>query len=718
QTSDTYLLQCHASNLADLVVDGAWTTNTFQSLLPEQHTWLIYPNQGISTAGTPGHYLILGAVWNFTGGPAGDDFQFTPHNGQDGFLPGVLDGTNGGTLDYSQDASAISVNLANNSATNLNGGNANGFRHILHVIGNDNATTLVGPDQDWIYWDITGPNQGDLGNVYRQPGSFTFAHVGNLTGSAGGPGFLGRDQFFFSPEFDPASNPVASLSGVLDARGNYNTLDYSSPLVTTGVVVDLSGQDTPTNPSDPFGGLGMASRTAGVRHIQNVVGSRQNDVLIGDDEANALVGHGGTDRLVGNGGNDTFRLDVLQGAGTQVYGGSYNPVTHSHTEEGSDVLWAADVANTWQLTGGDSGTLTSLVNGVNYKASFFDCENLLGGLLGDTFNFHSGVHFTGYINGNRNAGNTFNYTAYAANVKINLGARPSQLASGAGYIVGIQKFIGSVATNTFTPQNIFQGDNQPGTWQITGLDSGTVTYASTAYTFSHFQQLTGGSAPNSFKISNAKSFAGAINGGTSPRNMLDYSAWSTGVMVNLGTSQATGIAGGVSNFNILLGSKQADQLTGGAGIDIIRGNGGTDIITGGSGNDVLIGGSTGASKITSGGARSILIADKGTGVTLNGGSAGCILIGGYTTYDTATIANDSALLDILTEWAGSDPYATRIALIRAGVGMGQFNSLTVHDTSSGDVLNGLANFPADPDWFWAVSRSAINDPDGSSEQLN
>ncbi|HZU35891.1 MAG TPA: hypothetical protein VFA18_08285, partial [Gemmataceae bacterium] len=86
--------------------------------------------------------------------------------------------------------------------------------------------------------------------------------------------------------------------------------------------------------------------------------------------------------------------------------------------------------------------------------------------------------------------------------------------------------------------------------------------------------------------------------------------------------------------------------------------------------------------------------------------------------DSNTAANNKALLALLGEWTSGDSYTTRIAKIRAGLPGGyQFSSATVHEVA-GDVLNGQANFPADPDWFWAASASEIHDADGGSEQVN
>jgi hypothetical protein len=283
--SDTYLLRSAPTGLADLEAFGAWTANTFQSLLPDRHTWGINSSAGITTTVSPGHYVIFGAVWNFTGGPAGDDFLFMPSNGHDGSLNGVLNG-NGGTLDYSQATNPMTVNLASNSATNLDGGGAGGFANIQAVLGDNRTTTLVGPNRA-SYWTITGPNQGNLAQAPNQPGSFTFSQVPNLTGGVASDVFQVRTG--------------GSLSGGLNGGAGTNTLDYSPYVGNVTVVLPL----------------GVATGlTRGISNIQNVTGSIGNDLLVGDAHANVLIGGTGRNVLIGGAGPDT--LDASRATGDNL----------------------------------------------------------------------------------------------------------------------------------------------------------------------------------------------------------------------------------------------------------------------------------------------------------------------------------------------------------------------------------------------------------------
>jgi hypothetical protein len=291
--ADTYQLQAATTNLAALVVDGYYRQNTFQSLLPDRHTWLIYPNGGITTAASPGHYVIFGEVWNFTGGPGGDDFLFLPNYGVDGKLDGVLTG-NGGTLDYSQDSSPVTVNLAKDSASNIDGGAAGGLSDggaarrssgISAVIGNNKSTTLVGPNLDST-WNITGASQGTVSQPAVASSSVSFSQVPNLTGGDA------NDTFIFQQ--------AVSISGTLDGGAGTNTLDYSQ--YSGNILVDLL--------------LGSATATGGIARVQQVNGSVGNDLIVGNANPSTLKGGTGRNVLIGGAGQAT--LDASGGTSDNI----------------------------------------------------------------------------------------------------------------------------------------------------------------------------------------------------------------------------------------------------------------------------------------------------------------------------------------------------------------------------------------------------------------
>ncbi len=127
-------------------------------------------------------------------------------------------------------------------------------------------------------------------------------------------------------------------------------------------------------------------------------------------------------------------------------------------------------------------------------------------------------------------------------------------------------------TATFTGVETVVGDNGDdtlgnsagaATWTVTEANSVTLN----GILFSGIEAIAGGSA-----------------------DTLDYSAYSSGVEVDLNEGYATGFTG-ATGFLDLVGSDYDDTLTGNALANRILGGAGSDVLSGGLGQDTLIGGS-------------------------------------------------------------------------------------------------------------------------------
>lgn len=139
-----------------------------------------------------------------------------------------------------------------------------------------------------------------------------------------------------------------------------------------------------------------------------------------------------------------------------------------------------------------------------------------------------------------------------------------------------------------------------------------------------------------------------------------------------------------TNLSLNLSSASTfEKVIGGSGNDFLIGNTLANTLTGNAGNDQLLRGA----------GRDILIGGLGLDV-LNGGADDDILIAGRTTSD-ALFGN---LNDLRTEWISANPYATRIASLRSGVGVSVaslkakvhvLNDAAAIDTltGGGDLLN-------------------------------
>jgi hypothetical protein len=313
---------------------------------------------------------------------------------------------------------------------------------------------------------------------------------------------------------------------------------------------------------------------------------------------------------------------------------------------GTDTLIGSAADNTWNLTGSNAGTLSSAT--VAGPVTFTAVQSLSGGPANNAFVFSDGAGVTGNIQSGGSG--AFDYSAYTSDVSVNL---QTATATGVGgSIAGIQSFTGGGGNNTLIAADV------PNVWNLTGSNMGSVTGAGTV-TFAGFQNLTGGAATNTFIFSDQAGISGNLDGGGS--GTLDYSAYSSSVVVDLQTATATGVGGSIADMQ---------NVTGGTG-----GSAGTYNILVGNGGNALTGGN---------GRRNLLIAGLSAS-TLQGGDDDDILIGGTTAYDQDV----AALRAIMDYWSGTlDDYATRVSNLMAGNGVPQLGPTTVTSNGGGNALIG------------------------------
>jgi hypothetical protein len=324
---------------------------------------------------------------------------------------------------------------------------------------------------------------------------------------------------------------------------------------------------------------------------------------------NASIDNSSSINVVGHGGTDTVTVGSLAPAlgGTVA---NREPVTVSNTTN-STALIVDDSGDT------TAQTVTIGPNSVQFPG--------IGSPIPRTITFLSGVMSVDVFGGS-NA--TFDLGSPAPTTPVTIHGGPG--------------------TNTLV------GSSLPSMWNITGTNAGQVG----SVAFTSIQNLVGGFGLNTFKFSNQARVTGFIDGGAG-FNVLDYSAYTTLVSVNLGgvpTATATGVGGGVFNIR-----------------GVIGGSGG-NLLRGGSGRDLLIAGPGPASSV------------------LQAGSGEAILIGGTTIWDT----NMVALGDIMAEWSHTyDPinplhdYQIRVGHLYFGGGLNgpyHLNPTTVHSNGVKDTI--------------------------------
>jgi Ca2+-binding RTX toxin-like protein len=245
----------------------------------------------------------------------------------------------------------------------------------------------------------------------------------------------------------------------------------------------------------------------------------------------------------------------------------------------------------------------------------------------------------------------------------------------------------------------FAVDFYPHTVRFEGQGTDSLTIDDSARTGDYLYAVTASSVVRkqlSFLVPTTVQYAGVGSvklRGSQGISTLDYSAYPSGVTVNLAAGQATGFAE-ISNIRNVLGSAFPDVLTGDALDNVLAGNGGADVLSGGAGRDILIG-CAGADQI-------------------DGGNGEDLLIAGTTSYD----ANTAALLALAREWSRTDAdFMTRVMHLRLGGGLnGTFvlKPSTVFDDAAADSVTGGMG----PDWLWANLSQDHTDFDPAEDQLN
>jgi hypothetical protein len=201
-----------------------------------------------------------------------------------------------------------------------------------------------------------------------------------------------------------------------------------------GIVVPYAG-DKPTVTIDDSGDtnpkqLDLSSDSSSDYLVNGLGGTSQNPGLIyfrlePVTPVSILTGAGG----------DSFRIhDLTSAPALTLEGGG-----------GTNTLQAADTANTWQVSGANSGTLNGTVK-------FVSLQNLTGGSSSDVFNFQTGGSLAGKLDGGGGT-NTLDYSAYVGEIVVDL---PKAVATGAGNgIANIRNVNGSIGND------LIVGDDNP-----------------------------------------------------------------------------------------------------------------------------------------------------------------------------------------------------------------------------------------------------------------
>jgi len=507
---------------------------------------------------------VVGSNFNDTLVGDDEDNWLTGNNGDDSLLGGngfdtlrgglgndILTGGDSGfdTADYSDSAAAVTVNLANGTATGGSGNDV--LSGIESVIGSNFNDTLIGPNNAVETTSLYGGNGNDTllgGNSF----------FNTLDGGNGKDTLVGGNESF-DTLIGGLGNDVLK-GGESSFGGDADLADYSN--ASSAVTVNLT-----TGTASGGGGNDILSEIEAIR------GSFFNDVLIGDTSDNQLEGSDGDDTLVGNEGNDTFigglGNDILSGGGG---GKGFDWAYYSDAISGVTV----DLAHGFASGGAGNDQLS----GIEAVSGSFDNDTLIGDANGNTLQGSKGDD---WLMGNAGDDALFgefgfdwvSYTDATSAVTVDLAAGTASGGDGNDVLGEFEAVAGSKFNDILT-----------GDWNNNTLEgrSGNDTLDGGA----GLDTLVGGAGNDSYIVDDpADIITENLNAGADKVNSSVSYTLSSNVenLILTGAASINGTGNGLAN--VLTGNSAANQLKGGAGNDTLDGKGGNNTLTGGSGNDIF-----------------------------------------------------------------------------------------------------------------------------------
>ena len=423
-------------------------------------------------------------------------------------------------------------------------------------------------------WIITGADTGTVTDV-----GGTFSNMENLTGGSGVDTFTINSGASLTGNIDSG----AAADSLIQADGT-NAWDINA--VGGGTVTDVGG--TFANVENLTGGTGVDTFTfTNTGSITGaLVGGGGTDTLVGDDDGNTFVvtgadagtlaakitgGWSQVENLIGAAGVDSFTINSGATLTNNIDGAG-----------GTDSLIQVDGANTWIITGADTGTVTDV------GGTFSNMENLTGGSGVDTFTINSGASLTGNIDSGAAADsliqadgtNAWDINAVGGGTVTDVG----------GTFANVENLTGGTGVDTFTFTNTgsitgalvggggtdtLVGDDDGNTFVVTGADAGTLAAKITGG-WSQVENLIGAAGVDTFVFNTAATTITGNVDGQAGSDTLDYSSLAGPITITLvSNGTVDGFAGtdlntaGFDNIDVVIGTPNTQDIFRGMNADAV-----------------------------------------------------------------------------------------------------------------------------------------------------
>jgi VCBS repeat-containing protein len=208
-----------------------------------------------------------------------------------------IDENNDYTNAYSANIAPFTFNIARGKAQD-GFGTTDTLTNLENITGSNSSDVLIGNEVDNVIKGLAG-NDLLIGN----------GGIDTLEGETG------NDSFFGGRGNDIIDGGIDSDTVLYDNSDNGVTvnIDETTDYTNTKVGIDIEPTFTINNGKalDGFGD------TDTLKNLENIIGSKSNDILIGNEFQNTILGLTGDDLFIGNKGNDI--LDGGDGSDTVSY---------------------------------------------------------------------------------------------------------------------------------------------------------------------------------------------------------------------------------------------------------------------------------------------------------------------------------------------------------------------------------------------------------------